>query len=267
MGGIMILLSFILSSAFFMRDNTETFVVIIMTVASGLIGFADDYIKVVKKRSLGLRAGQKIFWQSVVAAVFVFYVTRMGIGTEVYIPFMENKTFDLGIFYMPFTYFVVIAVVNSVNLTDGLDGLDSGVTALVVTFFAVIAWVLNPKLLPVSGAALGSLLGFLLFNSHPARVFMGDTGSLALGGFVAAIAVLLRMPLFIPIVGIIYVCEALSVVIQVSYFKLTRRRFFKMAPIHHSFELSGWAETKVVALFYVVTAIACLIGFLAAKLI
>ncbi len=274
MGGIMILLSFILASVIFLKDNREGIMVIFVTLGFGLIGFADDYIKVVKKRSLGLRAGQKIVAQFIVSGIFVFFLYKfapqiMGDAklTEVIIPFTQNKTLDLGIFYIPFIFFVIIAVVNAVNLTDGLDGLDSGVTALVVTFFAIIAWVMNSKLLPISGAALGSLLGFLLFNSYPAKVFMGDTGSLALGGYVVAVAILLRMPLFIPIVGIIYVIEALSVVIQVGYFKLTKQRFFKMAPIHHSFEISGWPETKVVTLFYIITALFCLIGFLAAEII
>lgn len=167
---------------------------------------------------------------------------------------------------MPFLFFVMVGTVNSVNLTDGLDGLASGVTVLVATYFVFIAYAVNKGLIPVCGAAIGALLGFLVFNSYPAKVFMGDTGSLALGGFVASVAILTKMPIMLVIVGFVYVCESLSVMIQVGYFKLTGgKRIFKMAPIHHHFELSGLQGIKVVELFTIATAVLCLLGFVASK--
>ncbi len=271
MGGIIILVSLVCSSLFYFRGNRDGLMLLFVTVGFGFMGFLDDYIKVVKKRSLGLRAYQKIIIQIIITTVFCIYLVTeksefFGLNhTSVLIPFTKSAYFDLGILFIPFVIFVVVGTVNSVNLTDGLDGLASGVTVLVATFFVFIAWAAKSGSLPITGAAVGSLLGFLLFNSYPAKVFMGDTGSLALGGLIAALAILLKMSFFLPIVGIIYVIEALSVIIQVVYFKFTKRRFFKMAPIHHSFEISGWSETKVVTLFYVITAVACLIGFLGAK--
>jgi phospho-N-acetylmuramoyl-pentapeptide-transferase len=272
MGGIMILISFIITSLFFLRGNTLGLIVIFVTVSYGLIGFMDDYIKVIKKRSLGLRAYQKLIGQIIITTIFLYYIMQSGhtIGTyysKVFVPFGQGMTIDMGLLYIPFVYIVMIGTVNGVNLTDGLDGLATGVTVLVCTFFMVMAAAYGSSTLPIIGAAVGSLLGFLLFNSYPAKVFMGDTGSLALGGFIASIAIILRMPLFLVIVGIIYVIESLSVIIQVIYFKKTGKRFFKMAPIHHTFEEYGWSETKISTLFYVITAIACLIGFLGAKYI
>ena len=198
-----------------------------------------------------------------VAALFVVYLWRSGIGTAIEIPFASFEL-DLGILYYPFAFFLILAFVNGVNFTDGLDGLASGVTVIIAAFFAVVCWGQNSDLLPMAAAVAGSLLGFLLFNVNPAKVFMGDTGSLALGGFVSALALMLRIPLLLVIVGFIYVLEVVSVVLQVAYFKSTHgKRLFKMAPIHHHFELSGWKETKVVSVFVIVTAILCLIGLLA----
>ncbi|MCD8090264.1 MAG: phospho-N-acetylmuramoyl-pentapeptide-transferase, partial [Clostridiales bacterium] len=225
-------------------------------------------IKVVKKRSLGLRAWQKIVLQLVVTGIFIYYIYNYtDIGTDTYVPFMRGFTVDLGVLFIPFVIFVVLGTVNAVNLTDGLDGLASGVTVLVTLFFLFVAYAAESSgVLPVAGAAVGSLLGFLLYNSYPAKVFMGDTGSLALGGFIAAMAVRFKMPLFLLIVGIIYVCEAVSVILQVGFFKLTHgKRIFKMAPLHHHFEKCGYKETKIVTAFYIVTAIAVLVGFLAAR--
>ncbi|MCC8013579.1 MAG: phospho-N-acetylmuramoyl-pentapeptide-transferase, partial [Eubacterium sp.] len=266
MGGIMILLSLLLSSLFFIKGNSDGIIVLFMTLGYGIIGFIDDYIKVVKKRSLGLRAWQKIVLQLVVTGIFIYYIYNYtDIGTAVYVPFMKGFEIDLGVLFIPFVIFAVLGTVNAVNLTDGLDGLASGVTVLVTLFFMFAALKLSSGVLPIAGAAAGSLLGFLLFNSYPAKVFMGDTGSLALGGFLAAVAVLFKMPLFLIVVGIIYVLEALSVILQVGYFKLTHgKRIFKMAPLHHHFEKCGWNETKVVAVFYIITSIAVLVGFLAA---
>ena len=267
MGGIMILISLVISSLFFLKGNKDGMAVLFVTIGYGIIGFIDDYIKVVKKRSLGLRAYQKIIGQLIITGVFLYYLYNYSnVGTDIYIPFTNGKTLELGILFIPFFFIVMVGTVNSVNLTDGLDGLASGVTVLVVVFFLFNALAINKGLLPITGAAVGALLGFLLFNTHPAKVFMGDTGSLALGGLVASIAIIMKMPLFIIIVGIIYVLEAVSVMLQVGYFKITKgKRLFKMAPIHHHFEQCGWKEVKVVAVFYIVTAIACLVGFLATK--
>jgi phospho-N-acetylmuramoyl-pentapeptide-transferase len=264
MGGIMIIISFLLAALIFMRENAEAMAIVGVTLAFGLIGFLDDFIKIVKKRNLGLRAWQKFAAQIAVSIVFVvFWQTLDGYSTEILIPFFPEMSFDVGFLFPAFACLVFLSATNGANLTDGLDGLAAGVTAVIAVFFMFAAWILDSPVLPVTGAAVGSLLGFLLFNSHPARIFMGDTGSLALGGFVAAVALMLNMPLFLLIVAIVYVAESASVIIQVAYFKATKKRFFKMAPIHHAFELSGWPETKVVAFFYVVTAMACLLGYLA----
>ncbi len=265
MGGIMILISLFFGSILFISGNTEGAALLVITLGFGAIGFLDDYIKIVKKRSLGLRAYQKIVLQLIVSTIFLFFIMNtVPDFDKLYIPFMHGKTLDLGVLYVPLFYIAIIGTVNAVNLTDGLDGLASGVTVLVSIFFSMMALTFGSGTLPISCAATGSLLGFLLFNSYPAKVFMGDTGSLALGGFVAGIALILRMPLFILIVGFIYVLEALSVIIQVGYFKITNgKRFFKMAPIHHHFEKSGFIETQIVTMFYIATAILCLIGFLA----
>ena len=265
MGGIMIIISFILASAVFMRDNPHAIAVILATVGFGIIGFCDDYIKKIKKRSLGLRAWQKIAAQLIVSGGFLMHWrTLPEFTTEILIPFFPQLTFDLGFMFPVFAILVFLSCTNGANLTDGLDGLAAGVTALIAVFFMFAAWIMGSPVLPVAGAIAGSLMGFLLFNGHPARVFMGDTGSLALGGFVAAVALMLQMPLFLIIVAIVYVVESLTVIMQVTYFRLTGgKRIFPMTPIHHSFELIGWPETKIVAFFWVVTAMACLLGYLA----
>ncbi len=265
MGGIAILAAFAIGGIFFIKENPDGLVVLLVTLGFGIIGFIDDYIKVVKKRSLGLTPIQKIVGQFVITGLFTFYIIKSGIGTDILIPFTKGMTIDLGIIYIPFLFVAVIGTVNGVNLTDGLDGLASGVTLIVAVFFMMVAWAAGSGILPIAGAAAGSLLAFLIFNAYPAKVFMGDTGSLALGGFVAATAFILKMPIFIIIVGFIYLIESLSVIIQVGYFKKTGKRIFKMAPIHHHFELCGWSETKVVTVFYIVTAMLCLIGLLACK--
>ena len=259
--------AFAIATLFFVKDNPDAIVVLLITVGYGLVGFLDDYIKVVKKRSLGLRAWQKVVFQLIVTILFAIYLLKMNdFGTEIYVPFTKGFYIDLGWLYVPFLFFVMVGTVNSVNLTDGLDGLASGVTVLVATYFVFIAYAVNKGLIPVCGAAIGALLGFLVFNSYPAKVFMGDTGSLALGGFVASVAILTKMPIMLVIVGFVYVCESLSVMIQVGYFKLTGgKRIFKMAPIHHHFELSGLQGIKVVELFTIATAVLCLLGFVASK--
>lgn len=267
MGGIFMIGAFAIATLFFVKDNPDAIVVLLITVGYGLVGFIDDYIKVVKKRSLGLRAWQKVVFQLIVTILFAIYLLKMNdFGTEIYVPFTKGFYIDLGWLYVPFLFFVMVGTVNSVNLTDGLDGLASGVTVLVATYFVFIAYAVNKGLIPVCGAAIGALLGFLVFNSYPAKVFMGDTGSLALGGFVASVAILTKMPIMLVIVGFVYVCESLSVMIQVGYFKLTGgKRIFKMAPIHHHFELSGLQGIKVVELFTIATAVLCLLGFVASK--
>ncbi|MBQ2022829.1 MAG: phospho-N-acetylmuramoyl-pentapeptide-transferase [Lachnospiraceae bacterium] len=268
MGGIVFVLSVIITSLFYMKDYPKIIPVLFMTVGFGLVGFLDDYVKIVKKNSDGLSPKQKLLFQFVITGIFAYYLmTSKEVGTGMLIPFtggVENGFYlELGWLFIPALFFIVLGTDNGVNFTDGLDGLCTSVTILVATFFTVVAIGENAGISPITGAVVGSLLGFLLFNVYPAKVFMGDTGSLALGGFVASSAFMMQMPLFIAIVGMIYLVEVLSVIIQVTYFKKTGgKRIFKMAPIHHHFELCGWSETRVVAVFSIVTAILCLIAYL-----
>ena len=265
MGGVIILGSVLLTSVFYIKEYPKIIPVLFVTLGFGLIGFLDDYLKVVMKRSDGLFPKQKMALQIVVTAVFAYYLVQVtNVPLTLLIPFSSGKYLDIGWLSIPLLFVVVIGTVNGVNFTDGLDGLASSVTVLVATFFTVVAVGTRSGIEPVTCAVVGALLGFLLFNVYPASVFMGDTGSLALGGFVASTAYMLQMPLFIVIVGLIYLVEVLSVMIQVTYFKKTGgKRIFKMAPIHHHFELCGWSETRVVAVFSVATAILCLIGLMA----
>ena len=265
MGGVIILGSVLLTSVFYIKEYPKIIPVLFVTLGFRLIGFLDDYLKVVMKRSDGLFPKQKMALQIVVTAVFAYYLVKVtNVPMTLLIPFSSGKYLDIGWLSIPLLFVVVIGTVNGVNFTDGLDGLASSVTVLVATFFTVVAVGTRSGIEPVTCAVVGALLGFLLFNVYPASVFMGDTGSLALGGFVASTAYMLQMPLFIVIVGLIYLIEVLSVMIQVIYFKKTGgKRIFKMAPIHHHFELCGWSETRVVAVFAVATAILCLIGLMA----
>ncbi len=264
MGGVIILASIVLTSLLYMKDYPKIIPILFVTLGFGLIGFLDDYLKVVMKRSDGLYPKQKMALQIVVTAIFAFYVIKFtDVPLTMLIPFSGGKYLDLGILAIPMLFIVMIGTVNGVNFTDGLDGLASSVTVLVATFFTVVAIGTQSGIEPITCAVVGALLGFLLFNVYPASVFMGDTGSLALGGFVASTAYMLQMPLFIVIVGMIYLVEVLSVMIQVTYFKKTGgKRIFKMAPIHHHFELCGWSETRVVAVFSIITAILCLIALM-----
>lgn len=264
MGGVMFLGAIIVTSLFYIGRYPELVPVLFVTVGFGIIGFLDDFIKIVMKRSEGLNPVQKLILQLVIAGIFTFYCMKSpAIGTEIVLPFTHGKTIDLGWFFIPFCIFVMLGTDNGVNFTDGLDGLCSSVTVMVATFFTVVALGNNNGISPVCAAVVGSLMGFLLFNVYPAKVFMGDTGSLALGGFVSAAAFMLRMPIFIIIVGLIYLVEVVSVIIQVTYFKSTGgKRFFKMAPIHHHFELCGWSETQIVALFSIITALLCLVAYI-----
>ena len=269
MGGVIFIISVTVTSLLFVRDYPLILPVLFTTLGFGIIGFLDDYIKVVKKRNLGLTEIQKLAGQIAITAIFTFYLLNYtDVGTRILIPFTGG--FEDGLYlefpvwlFVVFIFFVVLGTVNGTNFTDGLDGLLSSVTVLVAVFFTVVAIAVRSGLHPITGAVVGALLGFLLFNVYPAKVFMGDTGSLALGGFVASTAIVLKMPIFIVIVGIIYLVEILSVIIQVTYFKVTGgKRIFKMAPIHHHFELCGWSETRVVAVFSIITALLCLIALM-----
>ena len=264
MGGILILISVVVTSLFFVKDYPKIIPILFLTLGFGLVGFLDDYIKVVLKRSMGLRAWQKFALQIVVTGIFVFYLLHYtDVSLAMKVPFLNGVYLDFGGLNIPILFFVVIGTVNGTNFTDGLDGLASSVTVLVATFFTVVAIGTNSGIEPITCAVVGALLGFLLFNVHPASVFMGDTGSLALGGFVAATAYMMQMPIYIVIVGFIYLIEVVSVILQVSYFKMTGgKRIFKMAPIHHHFELCGWSETRVVAVFSIVTALLCLVALM-----
>lgn len=265
MGGVIFIVSSMLITTLAVRNpGDEAMIAMYALIAFGIIGAMDDSLKILRKKNLGLRAYQKMILLLAVSGIFAYYASsNPSIGTAVIVPF-AGITFDLGIWYIPFIIFYFVSVTNAVNLTDGLDGLAATVTLVVMAFFTIVSFNLGHYTLAVfCGVVAGSLLGFLKFNAFPAQVFMGDTGSLALGGAVAAAAMILKLPLIILIVGAIYVVEALSVVLQVSSFKLTKKRIFKMAPIHHHFELSGWHETKVVSMFSIVTAVLCLIALLA----
>ena len=264
MGGIMILFAIVVTSLFYVKDYPKIIPILFLTLGFGMIGFLDDYIKVVLKRSMGLRAWQKLVLQFVVTGVFAWYlVNYTDVSLAMKIPFWQGHYLNFGIWNIPILFFIVIGTVNGTNFTDGLDGLASSVTVVVAAFFTVVAIGTGSGIEPVTCAVIGALLGFLLFNVYPAKVFMGDTGSLALGGFVAAAAYMMQMPIFIAIVGFIYLVEGLSVIIQVTYFKLTHgKRIFKMAPIHHHFELCGWSETRVVTVFSIVTALLCLVALM-----
>ena len=265
MGGIIFLLGVVVTSLFYVKDFPKIIPVLFMTVGFGVVGFLDDFIKVVLRRSEGLTPAQKMAGQLVVTAVFAYYMVQISdVGLTMLIPFSGGKYLDIGWLAVPLLFFAVIGTVNGTNFTDGLDGLAASVTVMVAVFFTVVAVGTNSGIAPVTCAVTGGLLGFLLFSVYPASVFMGDTGSLALGGFVASAAYMMRLPLFLLIVGLIYLVEVLSVIIQVTYFKATHgKRFFKMAPIHHHFEKCGWSETRVVTVFSIITALCCLVALAA----
>ena len=234
---------------------------LLMALVFGLIGFLDDYISVVKKQNLGLKAGQKSLAQLLVAVVYLAAQQIFAPTTSFWLPFIGDL--DIGIFYYPLMLFIIVGTVNAVNLTDGIDGLDASVTMVAAMGFMVIASIAGFSQMNLLAAALaGGCLGFLVWNFHPAKVFMGDTGSLFLGGMVVALAFGLRRPLLLVFIGIVYVVETLSDIIQIGSVKLTGKRVFKMAPIHHHFEMCGWSEVKIVAVFSAVTAVGCLIAVL-----
>lgn len=260
-GGLIFIVAFLIPIALsLVFEQAKVAFVVLAILGFGAIGFLDDYLKVVKKHNLGLRAKHKFLLQSILSIMFAVFA--MTWGTETYIPFMRSYV-SLGMFFLPLIFVMFLAIDNAVNLTDGLDGLASSVTSVVSVFFIVMGvlageWVV----VLMASAMLGGLIGYLKFNWYPAKVFMGDTGSLALGGYVGAMAVLLKMPLLIPIFGIVYFIETLSVIIQVAVYKKTKKRVFKMAPIHHHYEMIGWSEVKIVTRFSIATAIACFISYL-----
>ncbi|MBQ7677447.1 MAG: phospho-N-acetylmuramoyl-pentapeptide-transferase, partial [Lachnospiraceae bacterium] len=263
MGGIIIIGAFLITGLIYVRGFPEILPVMILAVGFGVIGFLDDFLKVVLRRSDGLLAWQKMLLQIVVTTLFLCYM--LFVSHEefwMYVPFTGGKVVDIGILALPLVYFVVIGTVNGTNFTDGLDGLASSVTVIVSAFFVAAAGALSSGVVPAAAAMCGALLAFLCYNCYPAKIFMGDTGSLALGGFVAGMAYVLHLPLFIPVIGFIYLVEVISVILQVGYFKMTHgKRIFRMAPIHHHYELGGWSETKVVTIFSIVTALLCLAAF------
>ena len=265
MGGVMMIVAILITGLTRAKISQGLIVGLICIVGFGFVGFLDDFIKIKMKRSLGLKAYQKIILQFALALYIAYYqYSASPSATQLVIPF-TNHIINLGIWYIPFMMIFIIGTVNAVNLTDGLDGLASGVTLIVSCFFVLFAVsISNSDVAILAAATAGACLGFLGFNSYPAKVFMGDTGSMALGGAVVAFATLTNSPLIIIIVGFIYLAEALSVMIQVTYFKLTNgKRIFKMAPLHHHFEQCGWPETRVVFIFWIATVVLCWIGVLA----
>lgn len=261
-GGLIFIVATMLTMIVMVKSFTdESMVALYAFIGFGFIGFLDDLLKIIHKNNLGLKAGQKMILLLIVSIVLSIYAKNT-LGTKINFPFL-NEQFDLGVFYIPFAIFYFAAVTNAVNLTDGLDGLATSVTVLVMTFLAILSFNMGHYTLSIFCVALsGALLGFLRVNAFPARVFMGDTGSLALGGAVATVALLLKMPILVVIIGGIYVIETLSVIIQVVSFKTTGKRVFKMAPIHHHFEHLGWSETKIVSIFSIITVLLCFIAFM-----
>lgn len=268
MGGIAFIIGIVVATIVLCGLSSNVLLLLTGSLGFGIIGLMDDFIKIVLKRNLGLKAWQKIVLQLIVAIIFI--IMGQGIGaldSNISIPFTSNL-FDLGQWYLPVAVFIILATVNSVNLTDGIDGLASSVTGVVMIFFAAALFCLANSFTYISsvtyvfaGACFGGLIGFLIYNSYPAKIFMGDTGSLFLGGAVVSLALIMKNPIIIVIVGFVYFVEALSVIVQVASFQLTGKRIFRMSPIHHHFEMCGWSEIKIVSVFSVVTGILALIAF------
>ena len=266
MGGLMILAGITLGTIAGAGTNPAALLALFVVLGHGAIGFLDDYIKVVKKRNLGLRAREKLAGQLIMAAAVTFIGNRwVGISTELWLPF-TTATVDLGVFYYILVFFVLVGTTNAVNLTDGLDGLATGTVAVAAVTYAIVCVSLGKAALAAFCAATAAAaVAFLRFNAHPARVFMGDTGSLALGGALAAAAILTKTELLLIVIGGVFVVEALSVIIQVISFQTTGRRVFRMSPLHHHFELGGWAETKVVRVFWLAGAVSSGLALLILK--
>lgn len=263
MGGVIFIAGVIVSGILMLGGSLKGVMLIYLSAAFGLVGFLDDYIKVVRKRNLGLTEMQKLLMQVIASVIFVYLLySNHLLNTSLRIPF-TNFSWDMGLWYLPFSVIVIIGAVNAVNLTDGIDGLASSVSIVACLFFAIISIKMKQE---ISGLFLiivaAATFGFLLFNKHPAKIFMGDTGSLFLGGCLAAVAVADGLALVLVIAGGIYILETLSVIIQVTCFKATGKRVFKMSPIHHHFEMCGWSENKIVGVFTSVTAVLCLVAYL-----
>lgn len=264
MGGIIMLLVIFVVSLVVSQKYPNVLPVALITLGYGVIGFIDDFIKLVLKNPQGLKPSLKMLGLIIVAVAFVVYLVHIDFGTEMYLPIVKTfVTLPIWV-YIPFAVFVILACTNSLNLTDGLDGLAAGVTAIIMLFFVIVSIRLeNKDMAAFSAIVAGTAIGFLLFNLHPAKVFMGDTGSLALGGAFCSVALMLKMPLILVVVAGVCVIEAISVILQVVYFKLTNgKRLFKMAPIHHHFELCGVKETIIVPAFWTVTILLCIVGLM-----
>lgn len=270
MGGIIIMLGIIIVTvaAYIYYSSIDIVVaknlipILGLTIGFGVIGFIDDFKKLVLKNTKGLKPSLKMLGLLIISVIYVMYLIKgLNLGTDTYIPILKQYI-NIPIFaYIPFAIFVILATTNAVNLTDGIDGLSSSVCTIIITCLTIIATVFGVKEIVVFGAiVIGAVLGFLIFNIHPAKVFMGDTGSLFLGGVISGIALYLKMPLILIVIAIIPVIETLSVIIQVVYFKKTGKRVFKMAPIHHHLELSDWRENQVVMLFSFITLVASIVG-------
>lgn len=271
MGGIMMILAnliLVIGTCVFYANTGESDLVkklipiLIATTGFGIVGFIDDFIKLVLKNTKGLKPSYKMFGLLIISVTYVlFLINWIGIGTQTYVPFFKVYI-DLPLMvYIPFAIIVLLATTNAINLTDGIDGLSSTVCTIIITCLTIIGIMNGTKEIAIFGSiVIGSVLGFLLFNLHPAKVFMGDTGSLFLGGVIAGIALYLKMPLLLLIIALVPVIETVSVALQVAYFKKTGNRILKMAPIHHHFELSGWKESKVVLIFGLITLVLCIVG-------
>ena len=263
MGGIFLIAAIVIATLIRAEFTAEIFIALFIVVGHFILGFLDDYIKVVKKRNLGLKARQKLLGQIIIAAVTIYIATtELGIATTIWLPLIDT-TLDLGIFYYVLVLLVIVGASNAVNLTDGLDGLASGCMAIAASCYGVICLLTNHYNLAIFCAAtVGACIGFLRFNFHPARIFMGDTGSLALGGAFAAMGILTHTELLLIFVGFIFVCEAMSVILQVISYQTTGKRIFRMSPLHHHFELGGWKEVKVVMVFWTVSLISGVLGII-----
>ncbi len=264
MGAFIYLISAGIVSAFFTKDYPESVPILLLTLAFAAIGFIDDFLKVVLKRADGLRVWQKLLLQLIASGAFCFYMTKSASWSfDAFVPFMGEKTVNFGVFAIPVTMFIIVGTVNGSNFTDGVDGLETTVTSAMMAFFLAVSIGLKSGVAVLPAIFLGALLGFLMFNVNKALVFMGDTGSLALGALVSGLSIFLHLQLYLPIFALIYFVEVLSVIIQVTYFKLTHgKRIFRMTPIHHHFELGGWTEAKVVAVFATVTLVLCAVSLL-----
>lgn len=271
MGGIMMMIAnaiLVIGTYIFYTKTGEVEVakkllpILILTTGFGIVGFIDDFIKLVLKNTKGLKPSYKMFGLLIISVAYVlFLINWIGLGTETYIPIIKTYIELPLIVYIPFAIIVLLATTNAINLTDGIDGLSSSICTIIITCLTIIGIISGVKEIAVFGSiVIGSILGFLLFNLHPAKVFMGDTGSLFLGGVISGIALYLKMPLLLLFIALIPVIETLSVILQVAYFKKTGNRILKMAPIHHHFELSGWKESKVVIIFSLITLVLCIIG-------